>query len=218
MPIKANTPMFSLTIKPANSSKFAKKPITPKILFRLRTLMREGRSNPQCAYWSFSSSGRLSSGMSSRGRWSSKGCELKGFHPAQKHKLVYDYLNCSCDRLNGIAVLMDISSTEVVFVRNYFSSLYYSYCFFFQLFVPESTTQHIVSYVCIITSLLLLAITFAILSIIRGLQTNSNSIHRNLICCLFMAELLFLLALKLRGPLIQREVYIILYSYLYDYC
>jgi hypothetical protein len=116
MPIKANSPIFMLTVKPANNSKYLNKSIQPKLHFRLRTLMREGFSSPQCAYWAFSSNSnsRQKSG-STRGRWSSKGCEMKAFHPPQKYKLSYDYINCSCDRAIGIAVLMDVTANEVIY-------------------------------------------------------------------------------------------------------
>lgn len=121
MPIKANTPIVTLTMKAANSSssKFLIKSLHPKIHFRFRTLMRNGRSSPQCVYWAFpSTSSVATSGVSnrkstSRGRWSSKGCELKGYYPPQRFRSSYDYINCSCDRGFGIAVLMDVSGDEV---------------------------------------------------------------------------------------------------------
>jgi len=64
----------------------------------------------------------------------------------------------------------------------------------------------VVSYSGVITSLVLLAITLFLLSVIRGLETNSNSIHRNLVLSLFLAELIFLIALRIRGILVQKEV------------
>ena len=85
-----------------------------KLHFRLRTLIREGKNNPQCAYWAFSSTGKQKPGTYSRGRWSTKGCELKGFHPPHSYRLAYDYINCSCDRSIGIGVLMDVTSNEVL--------------------------------------------------------------------------------------------------------
>ncbi len=66
--------------------------------------------------------------------------------------------------------------------------------------------QIIVSYTGVIISLILLAVTLFLLSVIRGLETNSNSIHRNLVFCLFLAELIFLIALRIRGLLVQKEV------------
>jgi len=50
-------------------------------------------------------------------------------------------------------------------------------------------------------------VAFICLTVIRGLQTNSNSIHRNFIICLFLAQLAFLVALKLRGIMQHHEVY-----------
>ena len=114
VPIKINTPLFLLTIKPLNSSKYLSKSSVQKLHFRLRTLIREGRNNPQCAYWAFSSTGKQKPGTYSRGRWSTKGCELKGFHPPHSYRLAYDYINCSCDRSIGIGVLMDVTSNEVL--------------------------------------------------------------------------------------------------------
>ncbi|CAG2161702.1 unnamed protein product [Oppiella nova] len=114
-PIGANSPIFVLTLKPVNGTKFLNKSIQPKLHFRLRTLDRNGRSGPQCAYWAFNSNPNSRSKSSSgptRGRWSSKGCEVKGFHPTNKYRLSYDYVNCSCDRAIGVAVLMDISSND----------------------------------------------------------------------------------------------------------
>lgn len=124
MPLKANTPILTLTMKAANSTRFLSKSLHPKLHFRFRTLEREGRSSPQCVYWSFPSSSSSSAVVAtsgavnnrklhSRGRWSSKGCELKGYYPAQKFRASYDYINCSCDRAFGMAVLMDISGDEV---------------------------------------------------------------------------------------------------------
>lgn len=40
----------------------------------------------------------------------------------------------------------------------------------------------------------------------RGANTNSNAIHKNLVACVFLAELLFFIALKGRKPLIELEV------------
>ncbi|KAH9423108.1 Cadherin EGF LAG seven-pass G-type receptor 2 [Dermatophagoides pteronyssinus] len=192
-PIKANTPIVTLTMKPANSSaqKFLAKSLHPKIRFRFRTLAREGRSSPQCVYWAFptstsvATSGVSNRRSSSRGRWSSKGCELKGFYPPQRFRTSYDYINCSCDRAFGMAVLMDVSGDE----------FYYE----------ESISQIATSYTLTITSLILLALTLIILSVVRGLDTNSNSIHKNIVLCLFMTELMFLLAVRNRTSLVQME-------------
>ena len=61
------------------------------------------------------------------------------------------------------------------------------------------------SYTLTITSLVLLALTLIILSLVRGLDTNSNSIHKNIVFCLFMTESMFLLAVRNRTSLVQME-------------
>ncbi|OTF70134.1 protocadherin-like protein wing polarity protein stan-like protein, partial [Euroglyphus maynei] len=175
----------------SSAQKFLTKSLHPKIRFRFRMLSREGRSSPQCVYWAFptstsvATSGVSNRRSSSRGRWSSKGCELKGFHPPQRFRTSYDYINCSCDRAFGMAVLMDVSGDE----------FYYE----------ESMAQIATSYTLTITSLVLLALTLIILSVVRGLDTNSNSIHKNIVLCLFMTETMFLLAVRNRTSLVQME-------------
>lgn len=62
-----------------------------------------------------------------------------------------------------------------------------------------------VSYTLATISLMLLFFTYLILSLIRGLETNSNSIHKNLVLCLFVTELIFLLGVRMRVSLVQYE-------------
>lgn len=189
MPLKSNTPLFTFVMKAANSnaSQLLTKPLQPKIHFRLRTLMAEGRSNPRCAYWSFpDTSGHATDRRAARGRWSSKGCTVTGVYPTARLYTSYAYVNCSCDRVAPVTVLMDVAPSTIV--------------------LEESVAQSVASYVGLVSAIALLALTFTILTIIRGLRTNTNDIHRNIALCLLMAQLLFLIALKFRDELIQREV------------
>ncbi|CAG2121946.1 unnamed protein product, partial [Medioppia subpectinata] len=71
--------------------------------------------------------------------------------------------------------------------------------------VSESLAQVVVSYFGSIVSLLLLAFTLFVLTAIRGIETNSNSIHRHLVLCLLLAEFIFLVALRIRSTLVQKE-------------
>ena len=73
--------------------------------------------------------------------------------------------------------------------------------------MSESLTQVVVSYSGAIVSLVLLAITLFLLSAIRGLETNSNTIHRNLVFSLFLAQLIFVIALRIRSNLVLKEVF-----------
>ncbi|KAH9644921.1 hypothetical protein HF086_014409 [Spodoptera exigua] len=75
-------------------------------------------------------------------------------------------------------------------------------------FIPEpSLLESVTSYTAFSISLPLLLITWLALCLMRGgAATVSNSIHKHLIFCVFMAELLYLIALKARSTLVQNEV------------
>lgn len=75
-------------------------------------------------------------------------------------------------------------------------------------FIPEpSLLESVTSYTAFSISLPLLATTWAALCLMRGgAATVSNSIHKHLMFSVFMAELLYLIALKARSSLVQNEV------------
>lgn len=62
------------------------------------------------------------------------------------------------------------------------------------------------TYTGLILSLVLLLLAFIAFCLLRGAQTNSNTIHKNLTACIFIVQLLFLAALKIRHILVQQEV------------
>lgn len=94
-------------------------------------------------------------------------------------------VNCSCIKLSTFAVLTDVLDLE---------------------YVPEpSLLEDVTSYSAFIVALPLLLTTILILALIRGGETNSNSIHKNLVLCVFFSELLYLVALKARHALIGNE-------------
>lgn len=73
-------------------------------------------------------------------------------------------------------------------------------------YVPEpSLLEDVTSYSAFIIALPLLLATLLILALIRGGSSNSNSIHKNLIACVFLSEALYLFALKARNPLVSNE-------------
>ncbi|KAG1669234.1 Protocadherin-like wing polarity protein stan [Nymphon striatum] len=78
-------------------------------------------------------------------------------------------------------------------------------CVFWDYFAEESKAQFVVSYLGLLLSLFFLFMALLVLCSLRGLQTNSNTIHKNLIVCIFMVELIFLVALKLRSILSAHE-------------
>lgn len=114
MPARAATPIFTFVIKHANQDGFLSKPIVPKLHLRFKVLTPEGRSNPQCGYWTFNTgSANNKAGSKPRGRWSTKGCEVKGYQHISKYRQSFEYVNCSCDTVSALGVLMDLSAEQV---------------------------------------------------------------------------------------------------------
>lgn len=82
---------------------------------------------------------------------------------------------------------------------------------FFQLIPEPSLLEWVTSYTAFSISLPLLLVTWVALCLVRGgASTVSNSIHKHMIFSIFVAELLYLIALKTRDSLVQNEVRIIL--------
>lgn len=121
--------------------------------------------------------------LSSTGEWSTSGCKTEVEDGSQP---VGSVVNCSCLKLSTFAVLTDVLELE---------------------YVPEpSLLEDVTSYSAFIVALPMLLMTILILALIRGGCTNSNSIHKNLVLCVFFSELLYLIALKARNALIGSEV------------
>lgn len=62
------------------------------------------------------------------------------------------------------------------------------------------------TYIGFSLALLLLLSAVLILTCLRGRPTNSNSIHKNIVFCIFCGELIYFVALKLRSQLLHEEV------------
>ncbi|KAK7789529.1 hypothetical protein R5R35_000833 [Gryllus longicercus] len=134
------------------------------------------RSNPQCVYWSHAR------GI---GEWSRSGCQTEV--PTEWHVSVTKpfLINCTCYHLSTFAVLIDVIDLE---------------------YIPEPTfLEDILTWTGFCLALPLLLAALLILAALRGVATNSNSIHKNLVLCIFLAELVFFVALKLRRTLVQQE-------------
>ncbi|GLV44458.1 starry night [Carabus blaptoides fortunei] len=116
-----------------------------------------------------------------KGEWSRVGCRTElDENWTDKVPLI---INCTCNHLSSFAILVDVIDLE---------------------FVPEpSLLEDVSSYSCFSVSLPLLLSTWLILVLIRGLQTNSNTIHKNLVLCVFLAQLLYFVALKARRTLVE---------------
>ncbi|CAG9761162.1 unnamed protein product [Ceutorhynchus assimilis] len=154
-----------------------KSPIRLQVWLNSSDTVFNERSNPQCVHWS------TTRGF---GEWSRVGCRTElddnWFEVGENHPIV---VNCSCNHLTTFAVLVDVVDLE---------------------YIPEpSLLEDISSYSCFSLSLPLLLGTYLILALIRGLQTNSNTIRKNLVLCVFLAELLYFVALKARKSMVSIE-------------
>ncbi|KAJ0179731.1 hypothetical protein K1T71_004322 [Dendrolimus kikuchii] len=135
------------------------------------------RTNPQCVHWST---------LKGLGEWSRVGCHTEidyDWSPYSGEPLL---INCTCNHLSTFAVLVDEVDIE---------------------FIPEpSLLESVTSYTAFSISLPLLLTTWVALCLMRGgAATVSNSIHKHLIFSVFVAELLYLIALKARTSIVQNE-------------
>ncbi|XP_018329600.1 protocadherin-like wing polarity protein stan [Agrilus planipennis] len=135
------------------------------------------RSNPQCVFWST---------VRGFGEWSRVGCRTevseRWYDPYNDLPLI---VNCTCSHLSTFAVLVDIVDLE---------------------FIPEpSLLEDVTSYSSFCISLPLLLASYLILALIRGLQTNSNTIRKNLVLCVLLAEFFFFITLKARKFMVNAQ-------------
>ncbi|XP_053689361.1 protocadherin-like wing polarity protein stan isoform X2 [Sabethes cyaneus] len=94
-------------------------------------------------------------------------------------------INCTCSQVSSYAVLVDVIDPEDI---------------------PEpSLLVQITSYSAFLMSLPMLFVVILSLLLLRGLQTNSNAIHQNLLLCIFIAELLFFVGIQARRELVDNE-------------
>ncbi|XP_055380293.1 protocadherin-like wing polarity protein stan [Condylostylus longicornis] len=94
-------------------------------------------------------------------------------------------INCSCTHISNYAVLVDVIDPEDI---------------------PEpSLLVQITSYSAFMISLPMLVCVLIALALLRGMQTNSNTIHQNIVLCVFFAELLFFIGMQSRRNLLENE-------------
>ncbi|XP_028840923.1 adhesion G protein-coupled receptor L1 isoform X3 [Denticeps clupeoides] len=102
------------------------------------------------------------------GQWSSQGCRLLDTNDT--------HTTCSCSHLTNFAVLMVQHEADH----------------------PDRMRElilFVITWVGIVISLVCLAICISTFCFLRGLQTDRNTIHKNLCINLFIAELLFLIGI-----------------------
>uniref|UniRef100_A0A8C2E481 Adhesion G protein-coupled receptor L2a n=1 Tax=Cyprinus carpio TaxID=7962 RepID=A0A8C2E481_CYPCA len=105
------------------------------------------------------------------GYWSTQGCKL--IHANKSHT------TCSCSHLTNFAVLMAHRELLVRF---------------------QELLLSVISRVGIVVSLICLAMSIFTFCFFRGLQSDRNTIHKNLCINLFIAELIFLIGIDMTEP------------------
>lgn len=207
-----NSPVVWLTVRPANSSEFSTRNIQPRINYLLKILEPQGKTRPQCAVWDFVNGptnptspsalahlhrnqtnfqtvqGNTGGFIKHSGRFTTKGCELRGIHHSGKSRLKYDYVNCSCDHLGAVTILMENANYDF-------------------LMGDEQNVKNNLIITAICLSLIILSTIYYVLSYVRGhsIKSNSNSINKNLIMILMLIESLILYGYISRTSLSQRE-------------
>lgn len=135
------------------------------------------RLNPQCVRWNTFTNW-----------WTRIGCqtELPDYEVIPDDKESAILINCTCTHVSNYAVLIDIIDPEDI---------------------PDpSLLVQITSYSAFLLSLPILFCVIIALALLRGMQTNSNTIHQNLIFCIFFAELLFFIGMQGRRNLVENDV------------
>ncbi|XP_052128982.1 protocadherin-like wing polarity protein stan isoform X1 [Frankliniella occidentalis] len=121
------------------------------------------------------------------GQWSRAGCQTEVQQtPMWRGGVRLPVLiNCTCSHLSTFAVLVDVVDLD---------------------YIPEpSDLEDAATWLGFTFALPLLLTALIILAFIRGLETNSNSIHKNLVFCVFLAETIYFAALKARRSLVIHE-------------
>lgn len=105
------------------------------------------------------------------GEWSQDGCRVVS---SDEEKTV-----CQCDHLTNFAVLMDVTGTKLSRIHE--------------------MSLRAITYVGCIVSIFCLTVCFISFTIFRNLQSDRNTIHKNLVLCLLIAELLFVFGIGQTG-------------------
>lgn len=152
-------------------------PIMLQMLIQVERSRFGPRSNPQCVRWN---------GFT--GSWTRLGCQTQ--QPDYEALLLEPsapiMVNCSCAHISNYAVIVDVIDPE---------------------YIPEpSLLIQITSCSAFLVSLPILLSVLIALALLRGMQTNSNTIHQNLVMCVFCAEVLFFIGMQSRRNLVDNEL------------
>lgn len=150
-------------------------PIKLQMWLNVDRAMFSPRLNPQCVRWNSFSNS-----------WTRLGCHTQ----MPNYDVVLDedapiVINCSCTHISNYAVLIDVVDPSDI---------------------PEpSLLVQITTLSAFLLSIPILFVVLVALALLRGLQTNSNTIHQNLVLCVFFAEMLFFTGYQSRRELIETD-------------
>ncbi|KAK3610573.1 hypothetical protein CHS0354_009013 [Potamilus streckersoni] len=106
------------------------------------------------------------------GQWSVSGCS-----ESKRYELNGDkFVECTCNHMTSYAILMDIADTEYV--------------------EEAAISLEVITYIALCISMVSLFVCFLIFFVFKRIQSNSNSIHINLVFVIFVAELAFLIGVN----------------------
>lgn len=135
------------------------------------------RLNPQCVRW-----------HTFNNQWTRIGChtEMPDYEKVIDDASSLILINCTCTHVSSYAVIIDVIDPEDI---------------------PDpSLLVQITSFSAFLVSLPILFCVIVALALLRGMQTNSNTIHQNLVFCIFIAEILFFIAWQARRSLVENDV------------
>ncbi|XP_064085068.1 protocadherin-like wing polarity protein stan isoform X1 [Macrobrachium nipponense] len=174
--LAVRSPVFTVAVHTSHNGLIQEKlGVQVRLRFRLGHVGR--RANPQCVTWI--------TNEKNEGLWTRDGCFTSGPEPGFGEYANDTFINCTCNHLSSFAVILNDAEAEFL--------------------AEPSIAEDVTTYTGLILSLVLLLLAFIAFCLLRGAQTNSNTIHKNLTACLFLVQLLFLTALKLRHFLVQQE-------------
>ncbi|TKS92814.1 Adhesion G protein-coupled receptor L3 [Collichthys lucidus] len=173
-----NSPVITAAINKDSNKVYLSDPV----IFTIRHLQQsEENFNPNCSFWSYSK-------RTMTGYWSTQDCRLLGTNRT--------HTTCSCTHLTNFAVLM-----AHVDVKN-ISTLAPSGSRYDEKGQSRTRTPvhdmllDVITWVGILLSLVCLLISLFTFCFFRGLQSDRNTIHKNLCISLFIAESLFLVGIN----------------------
>lgn len=152
-------------------------PIRVQMWLNIEKSRFNARLNPQCVRW-----------HTFNNQWTRIGChtEMPDYEKVIEDSNNFILINCTCTHVSSYAVIIDIIDPEDI---------------------PDpSLLVQITSFSAFLVSLPILFCVIIALALLRGMQTNSNTIHQNLVFCIFIAELLFFIAWQARRSLIENDV------------